>query len=76
MFTLAGRKVGSMVVNRTRLVFAALFLILTHWLLRIPLPFDAGLERWSWFAISGLTGFILGDGLLFQAFVWTWGSRS
>jgi drug/metabolite transporter (DMT)-like permease len=70
MFTLAGRKVGSLVVNRMRLSFAAVFLILAHALLRIPLPIDAEPERWFWFALSGVTGFILGDIFLFQAFVW------
>jgi drug/metabolite transporter (DMT)-like permease len=70
MFTLAGRRVGSVVVNRMRLVFATLLLILVHWALRMPLPFAAGSERWFWFAISGITGFILGDAFLFQAFIW------
>ena len=69
MFTMAGRKVGSMVVNRMRLIFAAIFLVLAHWLFRLPLPFDAGPERWFWFFISGVLGFILGDAFLFQAFL-------
>ncbi|HEY81118.1 MAG TPA: hypothetical protein G4O05_08605 [Caldilineae bacterium] len=30
-FTLAGRRVGSMAVNRVRLVLAVIFLMLTHW---------------------------------------------
>jgi len=59
-----------MVVNRTRLVVAAIFLVLVHWLLHLPLPFDAGPERWFWFAVSGITGFIIGDAFLFQAFIW------
>jgi len=32
-FTLASQRVGSMIVNRARLVVAALFLITTHWLI-------------------------------------------
>ncbi len=33
------------------------------------LPLDAGLERWLWLGLSGLIGFVIGDLLLFQAFV-------
>jgi drug/metabolite transporter (DMT)-like permease len=69
-FTLAGRQVGSVVLNRIRLVLAVLLVTAAHLLLRIPLPFQAGGERLFWFTISGLTGLVLGDALLFQAFVW------
>lgn len=69
-FTLAGRKIGSVVLNRIRLVFAAIFLMTTHWiLLGEPIPLDAGSERWFWFGISGVIGLVLGDAFLFQAFV-------
>ncbi|HSF83799.1 MAG TPA: DMT family transporter [Anaerolineales bacterium] len=69
-FTLAGRQVGSIVVNRTRLVLALIFLSLAHWLLRIPLPVDIGSTRWLWLGISGIVGLVIGDTFLFQAFVW------
>jgi drug/metabolite transporter (DMT)-like permease len=70
-FTLAGRRVGSVVVNRLRLLFAAAFLMLTHWfVLATPLPIGAGAERWMWFGLSGLVGLVLGDAFLFQAFIW------
>ncbi len=70
-FTLAGRRVGSMVVNRTRLVLAVLFLIITHWLLRgTPFPWHAPPEKWFWLGLSGLLGLVVGDALLFQSFVW------
>ncbi len=69
-FTLAGRRVGSMVVNRTRLVVAVVFLIVTHWItLGIPLPLHAEPERWLWLGLSGIVGLVLGDIFLFQAFV-------
>jgi drug/metabolite transporter (DMT)-like permease len=69
-FTLAGRRVGSLVVNRTRLVIAVLLLVLLHLVLGIPLPFQAGGERWLWLSLSGFAGLALGDAFLFQAFVW------
>ena len=70
-FTLAGRQVGSVVVNRTRLLLAVGFLALVHWaLLGQPLPLGAEPERWFWLGLSGILGLILGDALLFQAFVW------
>ncbi len=69
--TLAGRRVGSMVLNRTRLLFAILFLGITHWIiLGIPIPLNAEPQRWLWLGLSGVVGLILGDVFLFQAFVW------
>ena len=38
------------------------------------LPFDADSETWFWLLISGLVGFVIGDIMLFQAFV-TIGAR-
>ena len=69
-FTLAGRRVGSVTVNRVRLVMATLFLAITHWLLATPLPFKAEPERWFWLGLSGIVGLVLGDAFLFQAYVW------
>jgi drug/metabolite transporter (DMT)-like permease len=69
-FTLAGRKVGAMVVNRLRLVAASLFLGLAHWLtIGIPWPLNAELDRWFWLGASGVVGLVIGDIFLFQAFV-------
>jgi drug/metabolite transporter (DMT)-like permease len=69
-FTLAGRLVGAVVVNRTRLVVAFIYLIIVHSLIYgAPLPFDADIDRWFWLSISGLVGFVIGDGALFQAFI-------
>ena len=70
-FTLAGRQVGSLVVNRIRLILALILLIFTHWvLLGQPIPLDAAPQRWFWLGISGVIGLVLGDAFLFQAFVW------
>jgi len=69
-FTLAGRRVGSRIVNCVRLALAAVFLSLTHLLVRGSLwPIQAGLHRWMWLGLSGLFGLVLGDGALFHAFL-------
>lgn len=69
-FTLSGRLVGSPVVNRTRLLLAFGMVGLVHWAVQGQfLPIDAAPSRWGWMALSGLIGFVIGDALLFQAFV-------
>lgn len=69
-FTLSGRMVGSTVVNRTRLVFALIMVSGLHLVTQGELlPLGAEPWRWGWFAVSGLIGFVIGDALLFQAFV-------
>jgi drug/metabolite transporter (DMT)-like permease len=69
-FTLAGRQVGSVAVNRVRLLFAVLFLTASHALLGLALPVLAEPWRWLWLGLSGIVGLVIGDALLFQAFVW------
>ncbi|GAB4573131.1 MAG: DMT family transporter [Anaerolineae bacterium] len=69
-FTLSGRRVGSAVVNRTRLLLAIGLVMITHRLtVGTFLPVDAEPFRWGWLGLSGLIGFVLGDAALFQAFV-------
>jgi drug/metabolite transporter (DMT)-like permease len=69
-FESAGKKVGSLAVNLIRLIIAffiyAVYLKFTRGMF---FPLDAGTERWLWLSLSGLVGFVLGDLLLFQAFV-------
>lgn len=69
-FSYSGRIVGADVVNRSRLIFAFLFLMLTHWFLQGSL-FPLGTEpfRWFWFTISSILGLVLGDTFLFRAYV-------
>jgi len=69
-FTAAGKQVGSLVVNRVRLFFAVIFLVLTHLIMTgQALPLAADPERWLWLALSGIVGLTLGDTLLFQSFI-------
>jgi drug/metabolite transporter (DMT)-like permease len=70
MFTLAGRELGSTLVNRARLLVATLLVMLWHTLtFGQPFPVDAGAERWFWLGLSGFVGLALGDAFLFQAFI-------
>lgn len=69
-FESAGKKVGSLSVNLIRLVVAFFIYGVVNYFRRgLFLPLDAGTERWLWLALSGLVGFVIGDLLLFQAFV-------
>lgn len=69
-FAFASRRVGSIILNRARLVLALIFLLLAHPLLGIPLPLQAESERWFWLSISGIVGLTLGDLFLFQTYIW------
>jgi drug/metabolite transporter (DMT)-like permease len=69
-FSKAGKIVGSKTVNRTRLVMAVVFLSITHLLvLKSLIPTNAEGYRWFWLGSSGIVGLVLGDAMLFQAFV-------
>ncbi len=69
-FSVSGKLVGSAVVNRIRLLFAAILLALAHYIIYGSfLPMDASLERWGVLGLSGIIGLALGDALLFQAYV-------
>lgn len=69
-FTVAGRAIGSLNVNRWRLVFAVVYLSLFHLMLRgTLLPLGASTEAWAWLTLSAVIGLVLGDSLLFRSFV-------
>lgn len=68
--TRAGQQVGSVISNRIRVIFALGYLLILNIILfRQPLPFDAGAERWTWLALSGVIGLSLGDAFLFQSYL-------
>ena len=70
LFTLSGRLVGSAVVNRSRLLAAAVILMAAHLVFfGSVLPRAATSSQWFWFSLSGVIGLVLGDIALFQAFV-------
>ena len=70
-YTVAGRYLGSVTINRLRLLLSLIFLTAIHWLLlSTPLPLGAAPGRWVWLGLSGIIGLTLGDILLFQAYVW------
>lgn len=69
-FESAGKKVGSLSVNLIRLVVAFfIYGILNYYRRGLFLPTDANTESWIWLALSGVIGFVMGDLLLFQAYV-------
>lgn len=68
-FTFAGREIGSVVVNRTRLILAVIILTTVHLVFQIDLPTYITYQRLFWLSLSGIIGLVLGDAFLFQAFI-------
>ncbi|WP_066627145.1 DMT family transporter [Labilibacter marinus] len=69
-FESAGKKVGSLPVNLIRLVFAFFIIgVFSYFRKGLFIASDASSEAWMWLSISGIIGFVIGDLLLFQAFV-------
>lgn len=69
-FNNASRAIGSVRVNRLRLLVASIILITVHWIvLGSPIPISATPDQWFWLGISGIIGLALGDAFLFQAYV-------
>lgn len=68
LFASAGRRVGSVILNRLRITFAVVLLALTLFLMRgSPWPVWATPLQVALLATSGLVGFVFGD---------TWGFRA
>jgi drug/metabolite transporter (DMT)-like permease len=68
-FTSTSKEIGALPVNRIRLVFAVLLLMIAHTALTGQvLPLGAEPERWVWLGLSGIVGLVLGDTFLFKAF--------
>lgn len=69
-FSYSGRRVGSDVVNRSRLLFALLLLLIAHRILEgYFFPREVEPFRWGWLAVSSVLGLVLGDAFLFHAYV-------
>lgn len=69
-FESAGKKLGALNLNLIRLVIGMLFLSIYTFISRgYLLPLDASPETWKWLLISGFVGVVIGDLLLFEAFV-------
>jgi drug/metabolite transporter (DMT)-like permease len=69
-FNNASRAIGSVRVNRLRLLVASGILLIAHWIfLGSPLPLQATDQQWLWLGLSGIIGLALGDAFLFQAYV-------
>ncbi|HTX71542.1 MAG TPA: DMT family transporter [Rectinemataceae bacterium] len=69
-FEHAARRIGAMALNLLRLAVG--FLFLGIWGLATTgtfLPLHAPARAWIWLSASGLIGLVLGDLLLFQAFI-------
>jgi drug/metabolite transporter (DMT)-like permease len=69
-FNNASRLIGSVKVNRLRLLVSTIILVMVHWLVMGSLiPTAATPEQWVWLGLSGIIGLALGDAFLFQAYV-------
>jgi drug/metabolite transporter (DMT)-like permease len=69
-FSVGGKHLGSIIVNRIRLMFAVAWLLIMHTILYgTPVPLDASPTRWMWFALSGIVGLAIGDAFLFQGYI-------
>ncbi len=71
-FEYAGKKIGSLTVNLIRLYIGFLFLgIYTLIVNGHFFPTSVDNHAWLWLSLSGIVGFLIGDLMLFQAFVVT-----
>lgn len=70
LFSFSGKLIGSSSLNRIRLSFAFLFLVITHtFVYGTPIPTTASNEQWLWLGLSSIIGLVVGDLLLFQSFI-------
>lgn len=66
VFTEASLRVGSLLVNITRLILASVYLTFTIWILGID--FNLSFAQYFNLAVSGFIGLVFGDGFLFKSF--------
>lgn len=69
-FEHSGKKIGSMNLNLIRLVIGLSFLSLYRLITKgEAIPLNMASNTWFWLSLSGVVGIVLGDLLLFEAFV-------
>jgi drug/metabolite transporter (DMT)-like permease len=69
-FEYAAKRIGALTLNLLRLVVGCLFLGLWGLVTKGSfIPVGAPVSAWLWLSASGLVGLVLGDLLLFQAFI-------
>jgi drug/metabolite transporter (DMT)-like permease len=69
-FEKASKRVGSLPVNLIRLILAMVLFSIYMWIKTgSPIPLDASKHQWFYLTLSGFIGFVMGDLLLFRAFV-------
>ncbi|MEN6618058.1 MAG: DMT family transporter [Rikenellaceae bacterium] len=69
-FEYAGKKIGSLIVNILRLMFAFVLLgTLLFFTTGSFLPQNADTNTWIWMILSGLVGFVFGDLCLFYSYI-------
>lgn len=70
LFTISGRRMGSLVLNRLRLTIALFLLAGAQWIVRgSPWPSWVTPRELQLFAASSLLGFVIGDALYFRSLV-------
>jgi len=70
LFAGVGGRVGAHVLNRSRVLFALGFLIALHFAVEgRAFPAHATMAQWGWLALSSIVGLVIGDTLLFTAYI-------
>ncbi|WP_417813800.1 DMT family transporter [Thalassospira alkalitolerans] len=70
IFSNIGGKVGAQTVNRGRLACSITCLTILHWVIEgQPWPSSVTWEQFGWLSLSSVLGLVIGDAMLFQAFV-------
>lgn len=70
IFSNIGGKAGAQSVNRGRLACSIFCLTILHWILEgQPWPSAVSWEQLGWLSLSSVLGLVIGDAMLFQAFV-------
>ena len=70
IFSNIGGKAGAQSVNRGRLACSIFCLTILHWVFEgQPWPNAVSWEQLGWLSLSSVLGLVIGDAMLFQAFV-------